>query len=280
MSARGHGMAADWWSVGILLYEMLTGAPPFRAKSRTLLQKKITGEKIKYPPFLGAQAHKLLQGLLQRDEARRLGAGPTGAAAVQQHDFFKGLNWKRLLAKEIPAPFRPAVAGDRCTANFDEMWTSMPALDSPTSTPEAAEGDPFQGYTYCRESHLGAVEAELLQRTVSALGLAEAQAAADAVEAAEAGAGERAARGEEEGEAGPEQGQGEAAGGAGRGAEGDAGGEGTTAGDAAAGAGARATEDQADAAAPADPCEAATTVGDAGPRVTFGSSPCGVVGAH
>jgi p70 ribosomal S6 kinase len=61
---------ADWWSLGVLLFEMLTGSAPFRAKNRALLQKKILTEKIKYPTFLTSAAHKLLLGLLQRDEVR------------------------------------------------------------------------------------------------------------------------------------------------------------------------------------------------------------------
>ena len=61
---------ADWWSVGVLLFEMLTGNAPFRAKNRGVLQKKILTEKIKYPTFLTSAAHKLLTALLQRDEAR------------------------------------------------------------------------------------------------------------------------------------------------------------------------------------------------------------------
>ena len=55
----------------MLLFEMLTGSAPFRAKNRAVLQKKILTEKIKYPAFLTSAAHKLLLGLLQRDEVRR-----------------------------------------------------------------------------------------------------------------------------------------------------------------------------------------------------------------
>jgi p70 ribosomal S6 kinase len=55
----------------VLLFEMLTGSAPFRAKNRAVLQKKILTEKIKYPAFLTSAAHKLLLGLLQRDEVRR-----------------------------------------------------------------------------------------------------------------------------------------------------------------------------------------------------------------
>ena len=115
VAGRGHGMAADWWSVGILLFEMLTGQPPFRSKNRGALQKKILTDKIKYPTFLSAPAHKLLSALLQREEAKRLGSGADGAAAIQRHDFFKGVNWRKLLAREVDAPFRPAVADERCT---------------------------------------------------------------------------------------------------------------------------------------------------------------------
>ena len=146
----------------MLLFEMLTGNAPFRAKNRAVLQKKILTEKIKYPTFLTAPAHKFLLALLQRDEARRCGcehAGGTaltpvpratqskrlgneasgGALAVQQHDFFKGINWRKLERREarvrrrvacaqterhelrhlccclqITAPFKPAVESEMC----------------------------------------------------------------------------------------------------------------------------------------------------------------------
>ena len=223
VAGRGHGMSADWWSVGVLLYEMLTGGPPFKAKNRALLQKKIVSEKIKYPPFLSTPAHRLLGALLQREEPRRLGSGPGGAAAIQAHEFFKGLSWARLLERGIPAPFRPSVADERCTANFDEMWTKMPANDSPTVDPRMTESDPFVGYTYSRESHLDTVGAQVMQSR-SERDLAAAAAEEEEEEEEEGGgAGER-----EVGE-GPVEGAVEEGGEAGAGVgleEGGAGGEG------------------------------------------------------
>ena len=70
IAGRGHSKNADWWSVGVLLFEMLSGNAPFRAKNRGVLQKKILTEKIKYPTFLTSAAHKFLTALLQRDEVR------------------------------------------------------------------------------------------------------------------------------------------------------------------------------------------------------------------
>lgn len=89
IEAKGHGKAVDWWSTGILLYEMLAGVPPFRAKSKAALQQQITAGKIKWPKFLSPAALSLLKGLLTRDPEKRLGAGAGGSAAVRAHPFFK-----------------------------------------------------------------------------------------------------------------------------------------------------------------------------------------------
>lgn len=89
IEAKGHAKGVDWWSTGILLYEMLSGVPPFRAKSRSQLQQQITQGKVKWPKFLSPAALSLLKGLLTRDPSRRLGAGQDGSAAIRAHPFFK-----------------------------------------------------------------------------------------------------------------------------------------------------------------------------------------------
>eukprot|EP00252_Welwitschia_mirabilis_P013578 TRINITY_DN2984_c0_g1_i1.p1 TRINITY_DN2984_c0_g1~~TRINITY_DN2984_c0_g1_i1.p1 ORF type:complete len:476 (+),score=78.03 TRINITY_DN2984_c0_g1_i1:525-1952(+) len=144
--SKGHNKAADWWSVGILLYEMLTGQPPFTHKNRQKLQDKIIKEKIKLPSYLTFEVHSLLKGLLHKDPTKRLGGGPDGSNEIKKHKWFRGINWKKLEAREIQPKFRPSVAGKDCIANFDEHWTKMPPQDSPAPTPKA--GELFQGYTY------------------------------------------------------------------------------------------------------------------------------------
>ncbi|XP_030940554.1 serine/threonine-protein kinase AtPK2/AtPK19-like [Quercus lobata] len=144
--SKGHNKDADWWSVGVLLFEMLTGQPPFTHANRKKLQEKIIKEKFKLPPFLTSDAHSLLKGLLQKEPSRRLGSGPNGGDEIKSHKWFQSINWKKLEARELQPKFKPDVSGKDCTANFDRCWTAMPADDSPAPTPTA--GEHFQGYTY------------------------------------------------------------------------------------------------------------------------------------
>ncbi|KAJ8632958.1 hypothetical protein MRB53_026294 [Persea americana] len=144
---KGHDKAADWWSVGILLFEMLTGKPPFIGGNREKIQQKIIKDKIKLPAFLSSEAHSILKGLLQREASRRLGSGLNGSEEIKRHKWFKPINWKKLEAREIQPSFRPNVAGKHCIANFEERWTNMPLLDSPVASPTAG-GCNFVGFTY------------------------------------------------------------------------------------------------------------------------------------
>lgn len=145
---KGHDKAADWWSVGVLLYEMLTGKPPF-VGNRQKVQQKIIKDKIKLPAFLSSDAHSLLKGLLHKDASKRLGCGSIGSDEIKSHKWFKSIYWKKLDAREIQPSFCPQVSGKLCIANFEEQWTSMPLLDSPAASPKSGD-NPFKGFSYVR----------------------------------------------------------------------------------------------------------------------------------
>uniref|UniRef100_A0A061RC98 non-specific serine/threonine protein kinase n=1 Tax=Tetraselmis sp. GSL018 TaxID=582737 RepID=A0A061RC98_9CHLO len=148
VNGTGHGKSVDWWSVGILLYEMLAGVPPFRGKSQQSLKKQITGGKIKYPTFLSSEAQNLLKGLLNRDPKKRLGYGPHGSEDVMRHPFFKAIKWDMLLRREVPSPFKPLVKNAQSVENFDKIWTDLPAEDSPGTTPDHPNLDTFKDFSY------------------------------------------------------------------------------------------------------------------------------------
>ncbi|XP_020267275.1 serine/threonine-protein kinase AtPK2/AtPK19-like isoform X2 [Asparagus officinalis] len=151
IQGKGHDKVADWWSVGILLFEMLTGKPPFIGGNRDKIQQKIVKDKLKLPAYLTSEAHSLLKGLLQKEASKRLGGGPAGSNEIKNHKWFKLINWRKLEAREIQPSFKPNVAGKICVANFEERWTSMPLTVSPVASPVAGSGN-FSGFTYVKPS--------------------------------------------------------------------------------------------------------------------------------
>jgi RAC serine/threonine-protein kinase len=132
LNRQGHGRAVDWWSLGALLYEMLTGLPPFYCQDRERLFAEIRKGELQYPASLSPNAKSLLRGLLTKDPTKRLGSGPADALDIQQHPFFASVDWQQLQDGEIKAPWAPQINGSNDTSQFDKEFTSMPIF-SPQS---------------------------------------------------------------------------------------------------------------------------------------------------
>lgn len=107
IKGKGHGKPVDWWSLGILLYEMLVGLPPFYSENMNEMYELILKAPLKFPSFVPPDAQSLLRGLLERDETKRLGSGPSDAKEIMQHPFFASIDWEKLFKKEIDPPFVP-----------------------------------------------------------------------------------------------------------------------------------------------------------------------------
>lgn len=138
LDRKGHGRAVDWWSLGTLLYEMLTGWPPFYSRERATLFEKIRTGHVDFRMLdhCSAEAKDILSKLLRRNPRERLGCGIDDGREVRSHSFFAGVDWDALLSRSIPPPWRPAVSGATDTSMFDTEFTSLP-VQSPAS---AADG--------------------------------------------------------------------------------------------------------------------------------------------
>ncbi|KAJ3154964.1 Ribosomal protein S6 kinase beta-1 [Geranomyces michiganensis] len=135
---EGYGAAVDYWSLGIMLFDMLTGSPPFTGNNRKKIMDGILKKKVVWPKYLTVNARDLCNKLLQKNPTKRLGSGgATGAAAVKRHAFFKRIDWTRLAARDVDPPLVPNLAAPEDTSHFDECFTSLPT-ESPAETPGVA----------------------------------------------------------------------------------------------------------------------------------------------
>ncbi|KAJ5287517.1 Serine/threonine-protein kinase psk1 [Penicillium angulare] len=131
IQSKPYGKACDWWSLGALGYDLLTGSPPFRANNHTKLQEKIIKQKLVMPYFLGPDAKDLLIRLLRKDPAKRLGYHmPKDLITIKKHRFFRKIDWAALERRELQPPIQPIVTDPALAENFSGDFTSLPL--SPT----------------------------------------------------------------------------------------------------------------------------------------------------
>lgn len=111
---RGHDFACDWWGLGILLFEMITGHAPFMDPNPFKLYEKIVNNSVVFPANFDSTAQSLVQGLLEKVAARRMGVNE-----VQSHSFFAGVSWQTVEAEGLVPPFLPTVRSSEDSSNFD-----------------------------------------------------------------------------------------------------------------------------------------------------------------
>jgi hypothetical protein len=105
IACKGHGCAVDWWALGIFLYELLTGFPPFSADDQVETFKRILSAKLTFPNGLGPEGADVLTGLLTVDPNKRL--GQIGGREVREHVFFRRLDFVKLISRQLPTPYVP-----------------------------------------------------------------------------------------------------------------------------------------------------------------------------
>ncbi|UJR08960.1 hypothetical protein I4U23_013212 [Adineta vaga] len=153
LTRSGHGKAVDWWSFGALMYDMLTGAPPFTSDDRKRTMDKIINGKLILPAYLNLDARELIRNLLRRQVSHRLGSGPEDGVAIKNHGFFRHLNWNDVYAKRYDPPHKPILKSDDDVSQFDIKFTKQTPVDSPDDNMISTSADTaFLGFTYVAPS--------------------------------------------------------------------------------------------------------------------------------
>nr|ACB71393.1 OPK1 [Harzia tenella] len=148
---KGYNKSVDWWTLGVLLYEMLTGLPPFYDENTNEMYRKILSEPLHFSDVVPPAAKDLLQKLLERDPTQRLGAN--GPAEIKAHPFFHAIDWRKLLQRKYEPTFKPYVVTDALdTAHFDVDFTSQLPQDSYAGDSMLSQTmqDQFTGFSYNR----------------------------------------------------------------------------------------------------------------------------------
>ncbi|XP_076657470.1 ribosomal protein S6 kinase 2 beta [Halictus rubicundus] len=169
VNRKGHSFAADWWSFGVLMFEMLTGALPFQGVNRKETMTQILKAKLSMPSNISPEAQALLRVLFKRVPANRLGSG--GVEELKSHKFFATIDWDALYRKEIKPPFKPAVGQDDDAVYFDSEFTCKTPKDSPGVPPSANAHELFRGFSFVApcllEDHLKTPEYKICDSLTS-----------------------------------------------------------------------------------------------------------------
>eukprot|EP01127_Copromyxa_protea_P000250 TRINITY_DN10216_c0_g1_i1.p1 TRINITY_DN10216_c0_g1~~TRINITY_DN10216_c0_g1_i1.p1 ORF type:complete len:417 (-),score=90.17 TRINITY_DN10216_c0_g1_i1:33-1283(-) len=148
LTGEGHSFPVDWWSLGTLIYEMLTGLPPFYSEVTAEMYQKIVNGDLVFPQEMSDDVCDLLSGLLERDPEERIGADD-----IQEHPWFSCIDWKKLNMKEIEPEWKPPVKSALDTGQIDEYFLQEVAEDSIVKKKVLTgvsnkDADIFDGFTF------------------------------------------------------------------------------------------------------------------------------------
>ena len=138
VSKKGYDKNVDWWSCGIIIFEMIVGQPPFFSNEMQKVYEKIVADQHKWPDGCAASesCRTIVDRLLERDPRQRLGA-QGGYKQIEADPFFRGLDWQSVLKKTVSAGFTPkqgvtGTAGQPVTPQSDSRAVSYTHLTLPT----------------------------------------------------------------------------------------------------------------------------------------------------
>lgn len=148
---KPYTRAVDWWSFGALVYEMVTGLPPFYTQNKEKLFQRIAYQDLQLPEHLSDECKDLVSKLLQKNPENRLGNGPNDAEDIIKHPWFQGMNWDKLVLRKVKPPFVPKLKEKTDLNYFAKEFTQMQPMSESGHGSNADGGAPqstWEGFSY------------------------------------------------------------------------------------------------------------------------------------
>ena len=171
----GYDFTVDWWSLGAIGFDLLTGHPPFGGGNHAKIQQNILKQKLQLPYFLGPDAKDLLTRLLRKEPGKRIGGtSAKDVKALKAHRFFRKIDWKKLERREVEPPIQPVITDPELAENFDAEFTDQPLspvltrnskafdIEMKDDVKIAEESNPFGGFSFVASESLLESEGWLL----------------------------------------------------------------------------------------------------------------------
>jgi protein kinase A/protein kinase X len=127
IQSKGHGKPVDWWALGVLIFEMLAGYPPFYDENPFGIYQKVLAGRIDFPRHFDVKPKDLIKRLLTQDRAKRFGCLKNGPEDIKKHKWYKGYDWNVVYARQIKPPMIPSVKAADDTSMFDRYPESTEA---------------------------------------------------------------------------------------------------------------------------------------------------------
>ena len=137
---KGHGKGVDWWTLGILLFEMMAGQPPFVDDDPMGIYQQVLAGKVTFPRYFERNSKSLIKKLLVADLTKRFGCLKAGADDIKFHKWFTGFDWEAVLKRTVSPPIVPAISSETDTSNFDPYPEEV---DDPPIPVYSQNKDPF-----------------------------------------------------------------------------------------------------------------------------------------
>uniref|UniRef100_A0A3B5AUV3 Protein kinase C n=1 Tax=Stegastes partitus TaxID=144197 RepID=A0A3B5AUV3_9TELE len=154
-----YGASVDWWALGVLMYEMMAGQPPFEADNEDDLFESILHDDVLYPVWLSKEAVSILRAFMTKNPAKRLGCVVSQGCeeAIKTHPFFREIDWILLEQRKVKPPFKPRIKTKRDVNNFDQDFTKEDPVLTPTDEAiiRQINQEEFKDFSYCapEETH-------------------------------------------------------------------------------------------------------------------------------